>query len=374
MRNSYGYDSYRGRSGARTVLTVLAVVLLVLLLLLVGFFFLAQRYVVYYDDGSVHFEFPWSTQAQATPTPLPTPDQPVVVVTPEPTPEPTPAPFLPLLVELPISSLTGGTAAQEVASAGGNAALFTMKAENGHLAYTSAEGWANYAKVTQTDPDLNGAISDALAAQDLYTVARVSCFKDDDTPYYYGRSNGLRTGNGNWRDETGSRWFSPAAQGARDYIIGICREVAALGFDEIWLDYCFFPAAGRLTTITRNAAYNDDTLTEDLEEFYRQLREALTADYPDLKISMTVAPDLMSGQLDPSSGQTWELLGSYADRVYMGPGEIAPEDPFFPGGDASSWFSHEDVVTFGRKNPLFEISGQVLPTVADPNPTAEPAP
>ncbi|MDE6107315.1 MAG: hypothetical protein K2F83_01400, partial [Oscillospiraceae bacterium] len=71
MRNSYGYDSYRGRSTAKTVLTALVVVLLVILLLVVGFFVFAQRYVVYYDDGSVHIEFPWTVQA--TPTPIPTP-------------------------------------------------------------------------------------------------------------------------------------------------------------------------------------------------------------------------------------------------------------------------------------------------------------
>ncbi|MDE6108049.1 MAG: putative glycoside hydrolase, partial [Oscillospiraceae bacterium] len=266
------------------------------------------------------------------------------------------------LVELPVSSLVEDTVAAEVAAAGGNAALFTMKAENGHLAYVSAEGWANYAKVTETDVTINKLIATCLSVNnDLYAVARVCCFKDDDTPYYYGRSNGLRDGNGNWRDETGSRWFSPASQGARDYIIGICREVADLGFDEIWLDYCFFPADGRTDRILRGDAYNDDTLTGDLEEFYRQLREALADDYPELKISMTVAPDLRKGLVSLSSGQSWELLGAYADLVYMGPGEIAPEDPFFPpGGEASRWFSYEDVVWFGRENPP-ENAGRVLP-------------
>lgn len=357
MRNSYGYDSYRGRSTARTVLTVLIVVLLILLLLVIGFFVFAQRYVVYYDDGSVHFEFPWNTQAQPTPAPTPTPEQ-LVVVTPEPTVEPTAEPVtLPLLVELPVSSLIGDTAAAEVHAAGGNAALFTMKAENGHLAYVSAEPWANYAKVTETDPDLNGAISAALEGDELYAVARVCCFKDDDTPYYYGRSNGLRVGNGNWRDETGSRWFSPAAQGARDYITNICLEVASLGFDEIWLDYCTFPIAGRIDNILRGDAYNDGTLTEDLEGFYAQLHNALAQTYPGVKLSFTASPTMLAGTDNNPSGQTPEQLKAYADRIYLSP---APE------GDDYSFilemldFSPENTIYFGEDD-LPETAGRVLP-------------
>lgn len=357
MRNSYGYDSYRGRSTAKTVLTVLVVVLLILLILVVGFFVFAQRYVVYYDDGSVHFEFPWTTQAQ--PAPTPTPEQPpVVVMTPDPTPEPTPTPApLPLLVELPVSSLTGGTAAAEVAQAGGNAALFTMKGENGHLAYASQEPWANYAKVTETDPTLNEAIAAALKEDGLYAVARVCCFKDDDTPYYYGRSNGLRDGNGNWRDETGSRWFSPAAQGARNYIIGICQEVAALGFDELWLDYCFFPAAGRTDRILRGDAYNDGTLTGDLEGFYVQLHDALAQTYPTVKLSFTAASTMLSGTDNNPSGQTPEQLRAYADKIYLSP---APEGEDYSPILETLGFSPEDVIYFGGTD-LPETAGKVLP-------------
>ena len=366
MRNSYGYSAYRGRSGAKTVLTVVAVVLLILLLLLVGFFFFAQRYVVYYDDGSVHFEFPWTTQAEATPTPVPTPSQDLVVVTTEPSATPSPAPAgLPVLVELPLSSLTEGTAQAEVTAAGGSAALFTLKNEKGHLAYASSQPWAQYAQVTETDPAVNEAITSALAGDELYAVAKICCFKDDDTPYYYGRSNGLRTGNGNWRDETGSRWFSPAAQGARDYIIGICQEVAALGFDELWLDYCFFPAAGRLANIVRNDAYNDATLEDDLEEFCRQLRDALDADHPGLKVSLTVSPALFSEEANPS-GQTWELLSTYADRIYFTSPPEQAEDPAALSSVSSAIvlpFAPGDIIYFGSEDPLADVGRVITPQV-----------
>lgn len=360
MRNSYGYNSYRGRSGIRTVLTVLIVVLLIILLLAVGFFVFAQRYVVYYDDGSVHFEFPWTLQAQSTP--MPTPEIPTVVVTPEaspePTPEPTPEPVtLPLLVELPVSSLLDGTANREVASAGGTGALFTMKAESGLLSYVSVHPWAVYAKATQTDSDLNDAIAAALEGDSLYAVAKVSCFKDDTAPYYYGRSNGLRTGSdGNWRDGTGSRWFSPAATAARSYLTDLCLELCALGFDEIWIDYATFPITGNLATIVRGDAYNDDTLAEDLEGFYAQLHGAISQAYPAVKLSITAASTLLTGAEDDPSGQTLEQLKTYADRIYLSP---APEGTDYAAALEELGFSPENVIYFGGED-LPETAGRVI--------------
>lgn len=318
MRTSYGYSSYRGRSTGKTILTAVAVLLLVVLVLLLGFFAFAQKYVVYYDDGRVRFEFPWMTEVEPTSTPDTVESELPVIVTPTATPEPTPTPVtVPLAVELPLSALTDGSAAETVAAAGGTMAVVTMKDGSGQLAYASQNAWATWAKVCETDTAVNEGIQSALRDSALYTVARVYCFKDDQTPYYYGRANGLRYGeNGNWRDSDGSRWFSPAAEGARDYLTEICLELAALGFDELWLDYCTFPTNGNTATIVRNDNYNVNTLTADLDGFYEQLTEAVRATYPNVKISLTADPKRMAGE-ESASGQTVAQLAKYADRVYL---------------------------------------------------------
>ena len=186
MRTSYGYDTYRGRSKLQTALTVLIIILLVVLLLAVCAFFLLQKYMVYTDDGQAHLELPFLSGQEETPPPVPTQGQELVLITPSPTatPEPTPAveelePVSP--VSLFRSSLLDGTAPRLVTGAGGDAALFNMKANDGSLGYVSALPLAVSARSSAADAGLNEKIR-ALTATELYTIARVSCFKDNLAP------------------------------------------------------------------------------------------------------------------------------------------------------------------------------------------------
>lgn len=53
--------------------------------------------------------------------------------------------------------------------------------------------------VSPADPAINGAIR-GLNAGELYTVARVSCFRDNAIPRA-DMSLGIKSSAGNWRDE-----------------------------------------------------------------------------------------------------------------------------------------------------------------------------
>ncbi len=322
----YGYKAYRGRSGTKLVLTFLVAVLVVILALALIFFFFAQQYIVYGDDGKAHVDLPFLQAPSPSPPPSPvqSPNL-IVIVTPSPSAAPTPtaAPQSVLTaVELPLTALTDGSAADRVAAAGGSAAVFTMKGPDGMLAYVSSLETAIQAETSAADPALNDAIR-ALNDGELYTVARVSCFKDDAGPKSFPYRDGVNLYSeiGNWRDADGVRWYSPAAPQARDYLAGICAELAGLGFDEILLENCAFPTEGSLNRIVRGDSYNEATFTEDLDEFYVQVREAL-ADYPQVRLSITAAPGVMAGDPADKSGQTLELLKTHADRVWFpAPGE-----------------------------------------------------
>jgi len=285
----------------------------VLLLLAIAFFFFAQPYIVYGDDGRAHLELPF---LQGEPTPTPEPTRPaVIVVTPEPTPTPTPTPG-PVLVELPLTALTDGTAQAQVDALGGDGAVFTMKAESGKLGYVSALDMAVNSGVNPREKDLNETIT-VFNQSGLYTVARVVCFKDDAVPYQYGRWAGFRIPEGNWRDAGGSRWLSPATGRARDYVTGVCLELAELGFDEIWLDWCAFPTDGPLDRIVRGDAYHDDALQEDLAAFYAQVSDALAQDYPQVTLSFSAEKGVLLSDPEDLSGQTAQLLTQYAQKLYL---------------------------------------------------------
>ena len=127
-------------------------------------------------------------------------------------------------------------------AAGATAALFDMKADDGSLGYISGLALAIQVEASAADPALNAAIQ-LLNGGEVYTVARVSCFRDNLVPRS-DMSLAIHTNAGNWRDSGDTRWLSPANESARQYVVGMCRELAALGFDEILLDNWAFPTDG----------------------------------------------------------------------------------------------------------------------------------
>lgn len=310
----YGYGSYRGRNRVRTFLLILIAALCLVLVLAVVGFFLLEPYIIYTSDG-IRLEFPAGggrepdqaivVEPEATP--------PLLVVTPEPTPEPAAADFRAVL--LPRTALTDGTAAAQMEAAGATAAVFDMKADDGTLGYISDLALAKRAEASAADPGLNEAIR-ALNSGEIYTVARVSCFRDNKLPYHYNAA-ALRTGAGNWRDSAGIRWLSPAVADSRQYVAGICAELAALGFDEIVLDYAAFPTAeqGRLSSLIVGERYPSGAFDTAIDTFYGEVKAAL-APYPDTTLSILTTEAVLDGDPGNLSGQTAALLAAHAGRVW----------------------------------------------------------
>lgn len=310
-----GYGSYRGRNRGRTALKVLIVILLIVLILVLVGGFLLEPYLVYTADG-VRVELPFGQKDEGTADAAPSSTLPVIVVTPSPTPEPQTF----RAVTLPLTALTDGTAAAQAEAAGADAVIFDMKADDGTLAYVSNLEEAMTAGASASDPGLNDAIR-TLTAGDLHVVARVSCFRDNTVPYY-DNTTALRTAIGNWRDAENTRWLSPARASARSYVAGVCRELAGLGFDEILLDHPAFPteADGTLSNLTVGEAYPADSLAEQVDLFYSEVRSAL-ADYPATMLSIVSTPEVLSGS-DSQSGQTAAQLAEYADRIWVQADEV----------------------------------------------------
>lgn len=304
MRRPYGYHTYRGRSPLRFALKVVIVILALLLAFsLVALYFL-EPYWTFSADG-VQIRPPWSAPAPVEESAAPSPSEPLVVITPEPSVhEPIHA------ISLPESALTDGTALQAVQAAGGNAALFDMKTDQGTLAFTSAQPLAIETGVN-AEEGRNTAIQALNGQEGLYTVARVSCFRDNTVPRTHPEL-ALRTSIGNWRDD-GYRWFSPAYPEVRSYLTGLCLELAGLGFDEILLDWACYPTTGNISSILQGDAYAPGQLSSSITDFFTQLASDLGALYPDIKLSAVLPAEL--GQ-ESDSGQT-PALAEHLDRVWV---------------------------------------------------------
>lgn len=391
MKSTYGYDTYRGRSRGRTVLTALIVILLVVLAAVVAFFLFAQRYIVYTDDGQAHLELPFLQKTVQTPAPAPVQSNDIVIITPDPTPTPTPTPDPAVkAVWLLRGAITDGTAQAQVAAEGGNAVVFNMKADDGTLGYVSSLPQAIALNSSAAETGLNDAIK-AITDSELYTIARVSCFKDNKAPRN-DNSLAIKTNSGyNWQDPEGRRWMNVSVPAAREYIIGVCRELAELGFDEILLENSGYPTEGNLHYIKKGESYDPDAqfdgLAAPVGEFYAQLRDAME-DYPGVKLSFSTSASVLNGSGD-LSGQTPFMLGGFAHRVYVPAPEaenayadglrVLAEAGFtedklvyiLPGGESARLWNESVLVKPWETPPAALTPPPSLPSAA---PTPTPAP
>ncbi|MCD7947562.1 MAG: putative glycoside hydrolase [Oscillospiraceae bacterium] len=344
-RGRYGaYHTYHGRGRLHKALRIILIVIIILIVLALVSVFWLENYIVYTDDG-LRFDLPSLFGSdEDTPTDAP-PASSMLIVFPSDTPV---VEDLLHAVSLPLGALSDGTASGQVSEAGCNAAIFDMKADSGALGYVSDLELAKVAGTSASTPGLNDAIRETNGG-DLYTIARVSCFRDNAVPYAR-NATAIRTAAGNWRDLDGIRWLSPAKESARSYVVGVCTELAALGFDEILLDYSTFPVDGRVTLISED--YDPDNLSTSVETFYSDLVDALSA-YPDVKVSIVSSTAAITGAETDTSGQTSVLLARYADRVWL------------PAADSAQ---HDACVSALSDAGLANAAGQLIQIVS----TAEP--
>lgn len=330
-RGSRDVGGYRGRRTITDILKLVAIILGILVVLSVAGMLYLQRYLVYTDDG-VRLELPPFLQSLRENDPsgepggsasLPDPGSVSVVVQPDgsgsepqgPDAEKEPAAFA---LALPVSDVTAGSAAAKLEEAGADQLILAVKSQDGKLAWLSARPEAERAKVNGAQ-----ASTDALRQWnqgEVYTIALVCCFRDNSIPYFH-NPMALRQGNGNWRDELGLRWLSPANDRSQAYIAGLCGELAELGFDEIVLEDFSFPIHGKVERINRGESYDPARFSAELEHLLSQVQAAVEP--YGAKLSLRVERDSLAGA-ETLSGITPQLLEQYAYRIWVEDDGLAP--------------------------------------------------
>ena len=184
--------------------------------------------------------------------------------------------------------------------------ILPMKTADGALGYVSALPLAADAGASSGDPDRNEALRALNDTPGLYTVAQVSCLRDSALVREEPGLSLHRVSGSPWLDESRQGWLDPPQPQVQSYLIGLCRELAQLGFDEILLTDCGFPTQGDLDSL-RAVEEKEETL----ETFCRQLQGAL-ADTP---VTLSVMGQRDSVTADPVSGQTTALLATFG-RVW----------------------------------------------------------
>lgn len=194
----------------------------------------------------------------------------------------------------------------QILADGYDGVILPMKTADGALGYVSALPLAADAGASSGDPDRNEALRALNDTPGLYTVAQVSCLRDSALVREEPGLSLHRVSGSPWLDESRQGWLDPAQPQVQSYLIGLCRELAQLGFDEILLTDCGFPTQGDLDSL-RAVEEKEETL----ETFCRQLQGAL-ADTP---VTLSVMGQRDSVTAYPVSGQTTALLATFG-RVW----------------------------------------------------------
>ena len=125
----------------------------------------------------------------------------------------------------------------------GNALVLEMKPRNGSLMWYSTS-WAcrNYGLSVESETTLNiQSYIDMLKERDVYLVAQISCCVDGRYSTF-STSVALRNSIGiNYANDTGY-WLDPYNQRVRDYVVEMCQELYAMGFDEVVLADLLHPS------------------------------------------------------------------------------------------------------------------------------------
>ena len=302
MGGTRGYRSYRGRT-SRGRIALIAVLVLVIAVSVAVIWL--QNYVVYDEDGHPHVELPWQEQ-QSTgqeETPLP-PDEVQVTIQ-----EPEGPPRLAAL-SLPDGPLTlsgwEAATAELAAQPACGAAVISVKDREGHVRFPTDRAPAGAA---DTAEDTAAALA-AAAESGTYTVARVSCFLDPIAAKADVEGMGLKnTGGYIFYDGNDLNWLDPGKTAARQYLLGLAEELAALGFDEILLTDVSYPTVGKLDKIDYGGADRAASIRLFLEEMHDVLEDTGTA------LSIQLPEEVILSGADEAAGLVLSDIAPLADRI-----------------------------------------------------------
>ena len=305
MAYSRGYNSYRGRTPKWRI--ALMALLVVVILAAVAVMALS-RFIVYDEEGTPQMELPWQEEPAVEPA------------------EEISEPPLDLTIEEPVkprvlrgfctpvpltreSWSDSNDRAKE--SFDCNAAAVTLKDAAGNVYFNSTTALPG---TVQLQEETDAALAEVVAycqSTEGHSIARLSCFHDPKAANRDVENMGLKnTGGYIFYDGNNSQWLDPAKPAAREYLCGLAKEAAELGFDEILLTDVSYPTVGKLNKID----YGEGEKGGHLADFLEEMRAAL-APYG-VMLSIEVPKAVISQGADENAGLLLADIAPKVDRIY----------------------------------------------------------
>jgi len=194
-----------------------------------------------------------------------------------------------------------------------NAVVLHVKDPRGWIYWQSKHPIAREIGAIHSRYPLGRAV-ERLHSEGIWTIAKIDIFQDSLLAKKYPEMGVLDTHTGGlWADKKGLYWVNPYDRRVWDYNIALCKELVAIGFDEVQFDYTRFPTDGDLTRIRYPFVLNGLTKAQCIGEF-------LKAAYAELKplgiiISIDVFGLIAWKKQDFGVGQVLEEIAPHIDVI-----------------------------------------------------------
>ena len=306
MRRRNRYGGYRGRRTGNDMLKYFIAALAVVIAVLAA--------VLFWNRDKLAKPAPEAPgQSQSQPETV-QPEQPEQSE-PLPEPEPEPEEVHMAAVSVELEQILDGSWKAYLEEQGANALVLNMKPDEGVLSWVSARPEAALVKANSQQEGINDTLR-ALNSRDVYTVARLSCFRDERLADIYEccihSNSGYR-----WKDFGGIHWVSPASEQVQDYLVTLAVELAEMGFDEILLDNCGYPRAGsgEMGWIKKGEVYDLNALDRPIAAFLDKVRRAVEP----YGVTLSVRTDAwtVEGGSASLTGLSGAVLEEYPQRIWM---------------------------------------------------------
>jgi len=217
-----------------------------------------------------------------------------------------------------------------------NGVVIDVKGDTGKLAWESADPTAIAVKAYHNGQKWVslGEFLSMSRKRGLYVIARMVIFKDAQLAagkpdWAIQREDGTP-----WTDRKGTPWVDPFRREVWAYHIALAREVAALGVDEIQLDYVRFPSDGDLGAIQYDRENTLEARTTAIREFVSQfvasvrpLGVFIAADVFGLTVWVVPESDMLIGQRVMDIGPLVDYLSPMVYPSTFIPGNLGLDDP-----------------------------------------------
>jgi hypothetical protein len=215
-----------------------------------------------------------------------------------------------------------------------NSVVVDVKGDWSRIAWDSPHPLAQETNAYQRDVmDLREFIRDCHD-RGIYVIARIVVFKDHLLATQRPELAIARENGELYMDREGLHWVDPFLPEVRAYTVDLAREVAAMGVDEIQLDYLRFPSDGRTSDLVYSQETTFESRTAIMDTFCAQVAEAirptpafLSADIFGLTVWVDPGRDMGIGQRVGDIAPHMDYLSPMLYPTTFGPGNLGFDNP-----------------------------------------------